>query len=418
MVRDAVCEPFIGGFNVHICSQLTPQLDHLLGQLGSKWYLGDGDAGQEIPEHCTVVADHRGGQAEFLVIVTEGSWGTGGGQDHLRAYFAHGGHRLLGSFGDDLGAFQSRAVQVGDNEADAFTVARELSQSLGDVLHVGSHLFSGPILIAQAYGLDHSFVLALDGHHSTPLPRSWARDVPIFDRGDVATRVPCGPRPDTRTPWVLSSCRASRMAGLPTPNCSARARSEGIRSPGLTVPVETISLMREATLPGKVVWETGLRCSRATPSSPVPVFFWGLAVPSSAGGVMLLGFLLVLLGRISFPEPEAYHIAVLYQVVFALQTQASGGLYLCLASQRIQVSEVGNFRLDEAFPKIRVDCSSGLGGGCTLADSPGSDFSRLRAEEGNQTEQFVGSTDEAVQSRFNQTHISQEFPLFFRAEFC
>src|SRR5660398_253151 len=63
-----------------------------------------------------------------------------------------------------------------------------------------------------------------------------------FDRGDVATRVPCGPRPDTRTPWVLSSCRASRMAGLPTPNCSARARSEGIRSPGLTVPVETISL--------------------------------------------------------------------------------------------------------------------------------------------------------------------------------
>src|SRR5660397_196294 len=87
---------------------------------------------------------------------------------------------------------------------------------------------------------------------SAPLPRSWARDVPIFDRGDVATRVPCGPRPDTRTPWVLSSCRASRMAGLPTPNCSARARSEGIRSPGLTVPVEPISLMREATLPGKV----------------------------------------------------------------------------------------------------------------------------------------------------------------------
>src|SRR5660398_147662 len=87
---------------------------------------------------------------------------------------------------------------------------------------------------------------------SAPLPRSWARDVPILDRGDVATRVPCGPRPDTRTPWVLSSCRASRMAGLPTPNCSARARSEGIRSPGLTVPVETISLMREATLPGKV----------------------------------------------------------------------------------------------------------------------------------------------------------------------
>src|SRR5660397_52477 len=145
---------------------------------------------------------------------------------------------------------------------------------------------------------------------SAPLPRSWARDVPIFDRGDVATRVPCGPRPDTRTPWVLSSCRASRMAGLPTPNCSARARSEGIRSPGLTVPVETISLMREATLPGKVVWETGLRCSRATPSSPVPVFFWGLAVPSSAGGVMLLGFLLVLLGRISFPEPEADPLAV------------------------------------------------------------------------------------------------------------
>src|SRR5660398_222257 len=74
-VRDAVCEPFIGGFNVHICSQLAPQLDHLLGQLGSKWYLGYGDAGQEIPEHCTVVADHRGGQAEFLVIVAEGSWG-------------------------------------------------------------------------------------------------------------------------------------------------------------------------------------------------------------------------------------------------------------------------------------------------------------------------------------------------------
>src|SRR5660398_207050 len=127
------------------------------------------------------------------------------------------------------------------------------------------------------------------------------------------------------------------------------------------VALEHLRPVSQTTLPGKVVWETGLRCSRATPSSPVPVFFWGLAVPSSAGGVMLLGFLLVLLGRISFPEPEADHIAVLYQVVFALQTQASGGLYLCLASQRIQVSEVGNFRLDEAFPKIRVDCSSGLG---------------------------------------------------------
>src|SRR5690348_2441908 len=98
-------------------------------------------------------------------------------------------------------------------------------------------------------------------------------------------------------------------------------------------------------------------------------------------------------------EAEVHHVAVLHDVVLALEAHLARFLRLHLAAEPHVVVVRDDFGTNEALLEVGVDDARGLRRGRALAHGPRAHFLRARREVGLQAEQRERRADEAIEPR-------------------
>src|SRR5690242_17296326 len=115
-------------------------------------------------------------------------------------------------------------------------------------------------------------------------------------------------------------------------------------------------------------------------------------------------------------EAEVHYVAVVHDVVLALEAHASrlAGALLAVAGDVIVVRD--HFGADEAALEVGMDRSGGLRRGRADRHRPGAHFLLARGEVRLQAEQLVRGTDQAIEPRLGHAHVGQEERLVVGVE--
>ena len=103
-----------------------------------------------------------------------------------------------------------------------------------------------------------------------------------------------------------------------------------------------------------------------------------------------------------------HDVAVLDDVVLALDGELAGGAAFGFGAVFDEVVVLDDFGADEAFLEVGVDDSGGAGSLVALVDGPGADFGLAGGEVGAQAEQVVGGADQALDARVFQAQLLEE----------
>ncbi len=106
--------------------------------------------------------------------------------------------------------------------------------------------------------------------------------------------------------------------------------------------------------------------------------------------------------------PHVHHVAVLDDVVLALQAQGAAGAGVGFRAGFEQGVPVDDLGADEVLLQIGVDGAGGLDGACSTWNSPGAAFVLAHGEKGDKAHQFVGLADEPHQAAFLQVVAGEE----------
>src|SRR3954454_22571883 len=111
--------------------------------------------------------------------------------------------------------------------------------------------------------------------------------------------------------------------------------------------------------------------------------------------------------RMSHVKPEMADVAVLEDVIAALEPHAPLLLRPLLAAEAHEVVVGDNLGADEAALEIGVDDACGLRPGGALVHGPGAGLLGTDGEEGEQPQQLVPFPDHPVQARLLEAHAGQ-----------
>src|SRR5256885_7438756 len=117
-------------------------------------------------------------------------------------------------------------------------------------------------------------------------------------------------------------------------------------------------------------------------------------------------------------EPEVHDVAFLHQVFLALQAQLAGVARTGLAPAGEVVREGDDFGADEATLEVGMDYPRRLRRRRPDAHRPGAHFLGAGGGEGLQTEQAVGRTGPAVQTRLLQNPIREGLSSLRLPQLC
>src|SRR5579863_1542080 len=110
------------------------------------------------------------------------------------------------------------------------------------------------------------------------------------------------------------------------------------------------------------------------------------------------------------------NVAVFDDVVFALEAELAFVAGAAIAAEVDQRLPVDHFGADELLFEIGVDGAGGLHGRTVLGNGPGPAFVFAGSEKAHQSEQRVGSGDQALQARFLQSVAGEVVALLFAGQ--
>jgi hypothetical protein len=102
-------------------------------------------------------------------------------------------------------------------------------------------------------------------------------------------------------------------------------------------------------------------------------------------------------------ETEVDNITIFDDVLLTLKASATGSFSALLTFVLNVIVITDCLSADEAFFEVGVDHAGGLWGGCSLFDGPGADFFYACGKVGMQSQKFVASANNAVESWFVPT---------------
>src|SRR5215471_13923030 len=115
-------------------------------------------------------------------------------------------------------------------------------------------------------------------------------------------------------------------------------------------------------------------------------------------------------------EPEAHHVAVLDDIIGALEAHSPGVPRTLLAAMSGEIGKGDRLGADEAPLEIAVDLAGGLRRLSSLLDGPGVRFFRAGGEEGDQTEEPVAGTNDAGETGLVEAECGEKLALLVVVE--
>src|SRR5438552_5500368 len=109
-----------------------------------------------------------------------------------------------------------------------------------------------------------------------------------------------------------------------------------------------------------------------------------------------------------YSKPEVDDVAVLHDVLLALEAELPRLPALRLASVADELVEGDHLGADEAALDVAVDLAGGFEGRGAAADRPGAALVLARGEEAHQVEQVIARSDEAVAGALREAEVAEE----------
>jgi len=103
-----------------------------------------------------------------------------------------------------------------------------------------------------------------------------------------------------------------------------------------------------------------------------------------------------------------HDVAIADDIILALKAHFSSILTGTFTSQCNEVAVRNRLGTDKAFFKIGMNDAGGLGGARAFGHGPGAGFLRPDSEIGNQLQELVARTDEALEARLRQARARRD----------